>query len=139
MSLGNMTANDAFEQATVEYLADLYETEPVMATAMGVHDYDGQLPNLSQYAIDDRLRAKRAYLHGIDKISLIGLGEDSRIDLRLARSVLQMEIVEIEQIKPYQNMPTRYLDEVLSGLSYLIVRDYAPVNERAESLLSRLF
>ena len=134
MPLAEITSKEAFEQATVEYLAELYETEPVMATSMGVHDYDGRLPNLSQYAIDDRLRAKRAYLHKIDKISLVGMDTDSRIDIRLARSVLQMEIVELEQIRPYHTMPTKYLDDVLSGLSYLVVRDYAPVEERAEGL-----
>ena len=58
--------NARFAELTNEYLARLYAAQPVMATSMGVHEYDDRLPNLSGYAIADELRRARGYLHEID-------------------------------------------------------------------------
>ena len=55
-----MDSNALFERITTEYLAHLYASQPVLATTMGVHDYDDLLPDLSRHALDDELRKTRA-------------------------------------------------------------------------------
>lgn len=133
-----MEASEQFERATTEYLADLYAAEPVMATAMGVHDHDDQLPCYEPYAIADELRRARAYLHAIDRLSLSRMDADGRIDYRLARANTQVRIAQLEKARPLERQPGAYVDTALFGAYLLMARDFAPAEQRAVALLGRL-
>lgn len=109
-----------------------------MATAMGVHDYDDQMPNVQKHALEERLRQARAYLHALDKLSVVGMTMDDRLDYRLARSATQMEIARYEQVRPHERQPAAAIQSALTALSLLMTRDFAPLNVRAESLHRRL-
>src|SRR5205807_1539536 len=100
-------------------LAYLYESEPVMATHMGVHDFDDRLPDRSRHALEERVRKARAYLHEIDGISPANLTSDERIDWRVARANTQWNLVQLEQQNPWLRDPGRYIEEGLNGLFVL--------------------
>lgn len=133
-----MDANAPFERATNAYLAELYEAQPVMATGMGVHEYDDRFPNLSKFAIADELRRARAYLHEIDKLSLADLSAENRLDYRLARADTQRTISDHEHLRPWERQPNLYANTVLFGLYLLLARAFADVETRAASLRGRL-
>lgn len=133
-----MDDNARFEQVTTDYLAYLYASQPVMATAMGIHDYDDQLPDLSRFSMADELRRTRAYLHEIDRLSLARMSPDNRLDYRLARADSQIRISRQEQERPLERQPHLYAETALFGLYLLAVRDFAPPEERALSLRGRL-
>jgi uncharacterized protein (DUF885 family) len=133
-----MDSSAEFEQATTEYLAELYEAEPVMATAMGVHDYDDRLPDLNAYAIADRLRRARAYLHRIDRLSLVRMSNDERLDYRLARAETQKEISDLEYLRPLERVPGAYTNIALFGVFLLLIREFADTETRAACALARL-
>ena len=133
-----MESSGDFAQLTNEYLADLYAAEPVMATARGVHDYDGRLPDPGRFAAADDLRRCRAYLHAIDRLSLSSMTPDERIDCRLARADTQMRILDHEQVRRRERQPSVHVDTVAFAVYLLLSRDFAPVARRAESALSRL-
>lgn len=133
-----MDDNARFAEITTDYLADLYQRQPVMATGMGVHEYDDRLPNLSGYAIADELRRARAYLHDLDKLSLVDMVPDNRVDYRLARAETQMTITNLEQVRPYERNPGAYLDTALYGVFLLMVRDFADAETRAHAMVGRL-
>lgn len=127
-----------FEMAATEYLADLYYNEPVMATRMGVHEYDDRLPDRSKHANEARLRRARAFLHDIDHINLVGMSGAGRIDCRLARAATQSEIAEMEQLRPWERRPGLYVDEAMAGVYALLSRDFAEPDSRAEAAAARL-
>src|SRR2546430_1590472 len=104
-----------FAQATDSYLTDLYAAEPVTATAMGIHTFDDQLPNYAHYALDELLRRSRAYLHQIDRLSVINMTPDERIDYRVARAGTQMAISRMEQARPLERQPGAYVETLLTG------------------------
>jgi uncharacterized protein (DUF885 family) len=133
-----MNPTSRFAELTHAYLADLYAAQPVMATAMGVHDHDALLPDVRAFAIDEELRTARAYLHEIDKLSVVDMAPEERIDYRLARSSVQMKITRQEFARPHERFPDEYVDTILFGVYLLIARDFADVESRATSLLGRL-
>jgi uncharacterized protein (DUF885 family) len=127
-----------FTEVTEAYLAQLYEAHPVMATAMGVHEFDALLPDSRAFAIDEELRRARAYLHEIDKLSVVDMPPAERIDYRLARSSVQVQIARHEHARPHERFPDLYVDGILFGVYLLTAREFADVESRAVSALGRL-
>jgi uncharacterized protein (DUF885 family) len=130
--------NAQFDELTMDYLAHLYALQPVMASAMGVHDYDSELPQLSPYSITEQLAAARSYLHDIDRISYTHLDGERRIDYRLARADTQIHIAQIEQGFQYEQKPSVYLDIAFYGLYLIVSRHNDGRPEDNWSLLSRM-
>jgi uncharacterized protein (DUF885 family) len=132
------TADTQFEELTTAFLAAQYAAHPVMATAMGVHDYDDSLGDFNRFAIRDDRDRVRAYLHAIDKISLAELNQENRLDCRLARSSAQRMLSALEQQRIMERQPFVYVDTIFTGLFLLLSRTFAAAPVRAESLLGRL-
>jgi uncharacterized protein (DUF885 family) len=131
-------ADVQFEALTTEFLAAEYAAHPVMATTMGVHDYDDSLDDFNRFALRQDRDRVRAYLHALDKLSLAELNADNRLDARLARSSAQMALSALEQQRWPERHPGSYVDTLFYGLFLLISRDFAPAKERARGLLGRL-
>jgi uncharacterized protein (DUF885 family) len=132
------TADAQFEELTTAFLAAQYAAHPVMATAMGVHDYDDSLDDFNRFALRDDRDRVRAYLHAIDKLSLAELNRENRLDCRLARSNAQMTLSALEQQRSMERQPFVYVDTIFTGLFLLLSRRFASAPVRAESLLGRL-
>ncbi len=132
------TADSRFEALTTEFLAAEYAAHPVMATRIGVHDYDDSLDNFNRFALRQERDRVRAYLHAIDKLSLADLNAQNRLDYRLARSNAQMTLSALEQQRWPERHPGVYADTLFYGLFLLIARDFAPPTTRAFGLLGRL-
>ena len=127
-----------FERLTTEFLAEEYAAHPIMATAMGLHDYDDGVDNFNRFAMRDNRDRTRAYLHAIDKISLADLGNENRLDYRLARSCVQATLFDLEQIRWPQQQPGAYTDILFQGVMLLVAGEFAEPERRAASLLDRL-
>src|SRR5579884_267698 len=131
-------ADARFTALTKAFLAAQYAAHPVMATTMGVHDYDDHLDNFSRFALREDRDQIRAYLHAIDKISLAELNQENRLDYRLARSWAQMALSAFDQQRWPERHPHAYADTIFSGLFLLVCRPFAPAEIRAVHLLGRL-
>ena len=133
-----MDATELFSQATDKYLADLYASQPVMATSMGVHLYDDQLPDSSPGAVTRELERARSYLHTIDGLSIAHMSSETRLDYRLARADSQMRIILLEQGFQHAQRPALYLDTALNGLYQLLCLGIDAQATTEEALLGRL-
>lgn len=133
-----MEEDRKFEELTTEYLAELYESQPVMATAMGVHSYDDALPDVTPHTVAEDLRRRRAYLHEIDRLSLPKMSPETRLDYRLARAETQMAIAQLEHAPYHEREPAAYVDSILYGVYLLVVREFADPDTRGLAILGRL-
>src|SRR5579862_7255875 len=121
--LSRMDGDTQFTMLTNEFLANQYLAHPIMATAMGVHDYDDSVDNFNRFAMRYDRDGARAYLHAIDKISLADLRNENRLDYRLARSCVQATLFELELQRWPERQPNVYSDLLLTGLTQLVTRD----------------
>lgn len=130
-------ADRRFAELTESYLADRYESQPVLATSLGIHDFDDCLDNVNRFAVRDYRDRVRGYLHAIDRISLAELDSAGRLDYRLARSSAQMTLYAIEQQRVFERRPDAYVDLIFNGI-YPLIQASAGDEARAAGLLGRL-
>ncbi len=121
-------------------LRTFWRHNPVTASFLGVHDYDGLLPSYAPGALAGRLSDLRSLLREAEalKESAVGLSADERLDLALLEAELRTAIRIEEELRiPFRN-PGSYLEEATYGLYLLTMREFAPAEERARSAISRL-
>ncbi|MEX1362706.1 MAG: DUF885 family protein, partial [Nannocystaceae bacterium] len=111
---------------------------PVTATSIGDHRYDGQWPALGPSDIAADATRIDDSLAKLDAFETAGLGPSDRIDLDILRGELQLQQFEHEVEQPWLRSPMWYAQIIGEGLDGLVSRDYAPVEQRAAALVSRL-
>ena len=63
------TAEIEFKRFSTAYLRDYYAAHPVRATTLGIHDHDGNLPDLSRQAIKRRVATLQGYLARLERLA----------------------------------------------------------------------
>lgn len=134
-----METEQMFAALSEEYLKDTWRTYPVRATDLGIHDFDGELGHFHQDAISarvERLWGWQQRLRG--KICGEELDAEGLCDLELLRSSIASELFDLQELRVYENNPVLYPQMVLDGVFLLLVREFAPLGERADRILARL-
>ena len=90
-----------------DYWAWTLEENPVLATSVGVRDYDEKLQDVSLAAEDRRERDRRAFLVRLDAISLEALGTADRVNAQILRRLLA-EGIEANQFGQRTQLFTTY-------------------------------
>lgn len=128
----------SFDRWLDAFFAAFYRQRPVDATAIGVHDYDGRLPDFSATGVADRLSTAETLLGELSRLPVASLDETRLMDMRLARGVLEMQRWELASSHSYQHDPTVYTGAAAFGLLSLLRYPTRPLEERLEHLRERL-
>ena len=126
------------------FLGHYYSRRPVNATFTGMHDYDRELPDWSSSGLGTlrgEMRALHAELAGgpsLDAPARIpGSGPDA-MDRELASSYLDTQLVELDSGHGPSGNPALWTGEAVFGVISLMIRDFAPVDDRRERAVARL-
>lgn len=130
--------NAAFAQLVQEAFDRMLSINPVLATQLGIHDYDDRLNDLSP----DALAAAVGYCRQvIDRLRAFGdsdLSIDEQVDRDLALINLEQYCLDnVERRQPFTN-PTIYVQMAMFGCHQLIANDYLPLSQRLPNLIARL-
>jgi len=127
---------DDFHRLIDEHYAWLLRESPTYATALGVHDYDRQIEDLSLAAADRRAREAGAFLARLDAIPADALSPEDRVNRAILRRSLA-EGVEANRFGQRMMLFTTYAGwhQNFAGLA-----DNLPFRNRGdyESYLARL-
>ncbi len=121
-------------------LGTIWRHSPVSASFWGIHDYDRLLPSYESEAIRGRTQELRDHLREVESLGAAGLpmGPEERLDMELVERELRTQIRSDEEIRsPFRN-PGSYLEEASFGVYILLLREFAPFEERARRAASRL-
>ncbi|HEV2359897.1 MAG TPA: DUF885 domain-containing protein [bacterium] len=129
-------AGDAFALLVSDFLASLYEAHPTLAASLGLHAYDGRVPDLSERARADRTSALRTQAARAAAIPDAALPADDRHDATLLRLAIDEEIFELEALRDVERNPLAYAGAV--DVSSYVKRDYAPLEQRITALAEHL-
>jgi hypothetical protein len=113
-----------------QWLAD----SPSFARGLGLHAFDGRVADFSQAAIERRiarLKEAEAALAAVDRAVL---SPDEALDLALLTKEAESALFELEDLALFRHQPQFY--EELFDVDDYLQRDYAPIEERARSLLA---
>jgi uncharacterized protein (DUF885 family) len=124
--------------ATDEILDAWLQSNPVGATSLGDHRFDGAWPKLAPADLEADLRRIEDGLAKLAAIDPATLSPTERVDLEILRNDLELQRFGHEVEKPWTTSPLAYAGTIGTGLDDLVSRDYAPVSERARAAADRL-
>jgi uncharacterized protein (DUF885 family) len=118
------------------FLDDYFDTYPTYAAGLGLHAYDGRLPDLSRPAIERWVNYLRAALDEINAIDEAQLDPVDWLDYQLLRDIIQFELFDLTEWRRWQRDPQFYLWRM--EVDRYVKRNYAPLPQRVRGLVSHL-
>ena len=120
------------------YLGFLHEAFPTSAACDGVHTHDDLLEDYSRQAIDTLLRDLGSYLRRLDAMRPETLSETERLERPVIESHIRARQYEFEQVRTWERSPQFYAETLALSLASQALFAYAPPEERARRVLSKL-
>jgi len=128
--------NVQFQKTAEDILREGWDFYPNLASGLGLHDYDGRLPDISPAALARRAREVEDGIASLRRIDGDSLDRQNGFDRRLLTLALKKERFELVELRTHENNPVEMLDHI--ELSNYVKRDYAPLKERVRSLTQAL-
>jgi uncharacterized protein (DUF885 family) len=120
------------------YLGYLHEVQPTTATFDGVHTHDDLLEDLSRPAIDAHLRDLGAFARRLEAINPDTLTASEKLERPMLESHIRGRMFELEEIRGWERSPQIYAETLALSLAAQMLFAYAPPEERARRVLSKL-
>ena len=132
-----MTAAPRFDAWLARFFETYYRQNPVNATFIGWHEHDHRLPDASADAIEIAERDAGSRLRELDALDREPLSPAQFFDRDIARGFLEIQQWEYASRHFIEN-PAWYTGEAIFGVFSLLLREFAPEQERIESVQARL-
>jgi uncharacterized protein (DUF885 family) len=133
-----VSPDDAFAALSREFLEWYYANHPVRATSLGVHRYDGKLPDFSRDGIRRRADELDRWLERLATIEREDLDGDAYYDHPVLDHAMRAQLLDLREIEGWRRNPMVYNRAVADGAALLIDRQFAPLEERLLDLTSRM-
>ncbi|MBS0661492.1 MAG: DUF885 domain-containing protein [Verrucomicrobia bacterium] len=130
--------DDKFQATAKAFLERYLAYLPVEATQLGDHRFDGQMPDFTPGARDQRVSYFRQLLKELDALDAKDLQAENRVDLKILRFNLESMIFGEVELKEWEWNPMVYNDTISTGFYLLTAREFAPAAERLKSAIGRL-
>jgi uncharacterized protein (DUF885 family) len=115
---------------------DLLASDPVGATWLGDHRFDGRLPDLSEAGVAARLERLDQHITAIDAVDDVELDVADLVDLEILRARLMRTRFELDELRRHAWDPMAWNPG--TAVHLLLSRPFAPAEERAAALRARL-
>ncbi|UCE27434.1 MAG: DUF885 domain-containing protein [Candidatus Coatesbacteria bacterium] len=125
------------EKLVEEYLEEDRKLNPVSSTFEGIHDYDDLWDDYGPEGLE-RYLAHYVDWRGKFDGAADDLGPTEGIDLDYLRSSFTSKELYFRELDVLGKNPLWAVNTVIYGLYIMLVRNYAPAAERAESVVARL-
>ena len=128
--------NQQFDSAVEKILQNTWEFYPNLASGLGLHEYDGRLPDISRPALARRQQDVEKDIQSLERIDAAALSRQNAFDRRQLAASLNKELFELTELKTHETNPMEMMWHI--ELSNYIKRDYAPLDQRVETLTKAL-
>jgi len=133
-----MPENEKLKKLIDDYFKSEDQLSPSSATAMGIHKYDDQLEDFSETGI----RKMRALLDDerkrLNEIKFDDLDRDGKIKYHLLDQRMKSSRRFLDKTRQFENDPAFYAELSMQSIFLLMIRDFAPLENRLKSIASRL-
>jgi uncharacterized protein (DUF885 family) len=130
------SAVEEFADAAESAIDTMLAADPVSATSLGDHRYDGQLPDRTEGAVRELLTHLDDHLARLDAVDDVELPITDQVDLEIVRARVAALRFELAEVRRYQWDPLVW--NPATALYLLASRDFAPASERVDSGVERL-
>ena len=135
-----MKKNDQaeFYRRAEKFIDRFIERSPVDATQLGDHRFDDRLADYSKGALEQQCREVKDAVEQFASFDTANFDADARIDHRVMIQVAKSALRGFEKFKSHLRNPGTYSDECMGGVFLLLIKEFAPLEERLEKALGRL-
>lgn len=133
-----MHTSEPLSHFSNEYLQFLYESLPTAASSDGMHAHDDRLEDLGRAARDNQGRELGGFARRLDRISTRSLTAEEQLERRMLADHIRGRLFDLEEVRPWQRDPRHYANLLARSLVGQTSFAYAPVEERARRVVSRL-
>jgi uncharacterized protein (DUF885 family) len=119
-----------------EYLAGLFAAYPTLASSLGLHEYDGRVPDFRETARAQRATALRSWAARLADIPAASLAPEDAHDHTLLSLAADEELFELESLREVERNPMAFSGAL--DVSGYVKRNYAPLAQRVAALCEHL-
>lgn len=127
-------ADVAFRKLSEEYIRGYLRWRPQVGTALGLHQYDGQITDYSAVSIRRELARLKYFDQELDRLNPRLLSPAVLYDYRILNAAVRTEIFTFEAMQVYWRNPMVYAGA--ADLNIYIKRNFAPLPARIRSIIS---
>jgi uncharacterized protein (DUF885 family) len=128
--------NERLRAALDGYLELRCHLDPVEATFIGRHEYDGRFARYDQDSVREALAALRSYTAELEEAGADTIEDE--IDRTAALHAARHDMLVLERERPFARDPAFHLGHALDGLFLLLAREPHDPTQRAQAVLSRV-
>jgi uncharacterized protein (DUF885 family) len=126
--MSQSSTSQAFDNLAQHLISQYWAFYPTSGSRMGLHEYDGRLPDLSPGRVRGRVEELRRGVAQLSAIDSQGLEGQERLSYRLMELFLNRELFNLVDWRPLETNPMRQVGYLNVG-NY-VRRDYAPLADR---------
>ena len=121
------------EKVAEEYVRGWLNANPLNATSLGLHEYDGRINDFSRLALDAELSRLRRFDERLKKFDLAKLNPEAAIRLRVLQAAIKRDLFDMVEMGSFERNPMRYAQAI--DVNIYIKRNYSPLEDRARSIV----
>lgn len=133
-----MMSSEPLHHFLDDCLSTLHELNPTAATFDGVHAFDDHLEDMSRAGIDAHIQTLASLSRRLASINEDSLTATEKIERPWVASHLKGRLHDLEQLRSWERNPQVYGELFGASLAAQALFDYAPAEERARRVLSKL-
>ena len=130
--------NQTFARLAERFLDEYPALSPVGATSLGDHRFDEKLNEVSDAARQREREFCETWLAELGEIDRSHLSRDNQVDHALLVRKLNKKLWELETLQAWNWNPISYTQLAGSSIYGLMAREFAPVDDRLNSVAARL-
>ncbi len=127
-----------FDEFSLRILESVQSFYPVKATEMGIHAYDHRFADYSSKSVKNRIKDLKNFEKKLHNFKKTNLSPHQQINVKLLKSNLDIELLNLKNIAWHKKMPQLYSQEIIDGLYFLLISPHAPMKEKIFSIIERM-
>jgi uncharacterized protein (DUF885 family) len=121
-----------------DFYAEYPRYYPTEATTLGLHQFDGELDDLSAAGITRELGWLQSWQARLIAVDPAQLAADNRFDLQLLLQSLREHLFDRARLQSHRRRPNVYVRLCSRSVNAIIKRDYQTASSRLRSVVQRL-
>ena len=131
-------ADAAFADLSQRWLDGALQLNPISATQVGDHRYDGLIDDLDAEGRQKAVDFNTSMLAALDAIDATGLSRENQVDALILRNQLQGTLWDLETLQSWAWDPQVYSGLAGGAIYNLMAREFAPMPDRLKSATARM-
>ncbi|MCB0723080.1 MAG: DUF885 domain-containing protein [Ignavibacteriae bacterium] len=128
-----MNNSENFKSFSEKFLKSYFDLHPGTAVYLGLHEYDGIIPDFSEEGLNKSVELFSQFLDELNNFDYNELSQSEKIDYDIIKWTLEQYDFDILELKAHKNNPMAYTF-VFGILNMIMGKEYAPYETRVRSV-----